>query len=309
MPKSSNRVFTQDELAIAATRSVDALADALAAGDRAGALEFSKRLRREVLAMRGNYDSWETALGAEIESRGGPAAAAEAWKRANRDADEFTAGAPTSDEADRWRETAAVIRAAIENGDDDTATRESRTLHDGALAYHDRGLARVSSLLSWIGREHGADAVEDALGKVMQSGMLGEAGFRERAEMLMHFTRVHLQPFELQEDDEKLTFVCSVCPSAGRLLQAGRYEGENADLQIAGPRPLTYDRPELPAYCCHEPVMEKASIRDTGAPLFIVDPSERLGEEPCRTYLYKDPAEIPERFYTRLGMEKPPRGR
>ncbi|MDG2307518.1 MAG: hypothetical protein P8R42_23270 [Candidatus Binatia bacterium] len=158
MPKSSNRVFTEDELAIAATRSVDALADALATGDRAG-----------------------------------------------------------------------------------------------------------------------------ALGKVMQSGMLGDAGFRERAEMLMHFTRVHLQPFELQEDDEKLTFLCSVCPSAGRLLQAGRYEGDSADLPVQGPRPLTYDPPELPAYCCHEPVMEKASIRDTGAPLFIVDPSERLGEEPCRT--------------------------
>jgi hypothetical protein len=51
--------------------------------------------------------------------------------------------------------------------------------------------------------------------------------------------------------------------------------------------------------------MERASIRATGAPLFIVDPAENLGVEPCKTYLYKDPRDIPEHFYTRLGLEKP----
>ena len=76
-------------------------------------------------------------------------------------------------------------------------------------------------------------------------------------------------------------------------------------LVVEGPRPLTYGRDTLPVYCCHEPVMERASIEATGVPLFVVDPSDRLGEEPCRTYLYKDPAKIPERFYERLGLTKP----
>jgi hypothetical protein len=53
--------------------------------------------------------------------------------------------------------------------------------------------------------------------------------------------------------------------------------------------------------------MERASILKTGVPLFIVEPSEALGEKPCRTFLYKDPAELPERFYTRLGLERPKR--
>jgi hypothetical protein len=121
----------------------------------------------------------------------------------------------------------------------------------------------------------------------------------------MHFTRVHLQPFGLVEDDEKITFRCAVCPSGGRLLREGHYESPRSNLHIAGPTPLTYGRDELPIYCCHEPVMERASIEATGVPLFIVEPSERLGEEPCLTYLYKDPANIPERFYTRLGLAKP----
>ena len=46
-------------------------------------------------------------------------------------------------------------------------------------------------------------------------------------------------------------------------------------------------------------------IRKTGAPLFVVEPAERLGFETCKTYLYKNASDIPERFYTRLGLTKP----
>ena len=51
--------------------------------------------------------------------------------------------------------------------------------------------------------------------------------------------------------------------------------------------------------------MEKASIEKIGVPLFILEPSEDLGVAPCRTYLFKERADIPERFYTRLGLTKP----
>jgi len=213
------------------------------------------------------------------------------------------------DAAERWRETARRIAAAIERGETEHACGLAQALHDEALARHDRGMSRVTGLLSWIGRRHGTDALEQAYGEAMSADLLGDASFRGRAEALMHFTRVHLQPFALTEDDEKLTFLCSVCPSGGRLLREGHYEPPRGGLHVAGPGPLTWGRSELPVYCCHEPVMEKASIEATGVPLFVVEPSEHLGEEPCRTYLYKDPADIPERFYTRLGLSKPSSGK
>jgi hypothetical protein len=166
-------------------------------------------------------------------------------------------------------------------------------------------MSRVSALLSWIGRRLGNDAIEEALGKAMNSDMIGNAGFRERAEALMHFTRVHLQPFALEEDDEKLTFLCAVCPSGGRLLREGHYESPRDDLYVEGSSPLTWGRERLPAYCCHEPVMERASATLHGAPLFIVEPSDDLGAVPCKTYLYKDASKIPERYYTRVGLKKP----
>ena len=299
------RIFSDEELRVASLRSVDALAEALAADDRSAALGFARRLRREVLSMLQNYDGWEAALRRSIVSRGGEEAEATALREIE---DEEAAPERCTAEPDapkRWRATADQISRAIEAGDAEQALARARTLHDEALVRHDRGMSRVSALLSWIGRHYGTPAVEAALEKAMSSDMLGDAGFRERAEALMHFTRVHLQPFALSEDDEKLTFLCPVCPSGGRLLREGHYQPPRDDLHIVGPSPLTWGREELPVYCCHEPVMEKASIERTGVPLFIVEPSERLGDEPCRTYLYKDPADIPERFYTRLGLSKP----
>ncbi len=299
------RVFSDEELRLAGLRSVDALAEALEHGDRAAALGFAKRLRREVLAMLGSYDGWEASLRRTIADLGGDAEERDALTEVD-DAELAPERGPVAPDApERWRATAAEIAAALTDGDDVRALDLARALHDEALARHDRGMSRVTALLSWIGRHHGAATVEAALGEAMKSDLLGSAGFRERAEALMHFTRVHLQPFHLEEDDEKLTFLCPVCPSGGRLLREGHYDPPRRGLHVAGPSALTWQRDSLPVYCCHEPVMEKASIEATGAPLFVVEPSEQLGEVPCRTFLYKQAADVPERFYTRLGLEKP----
>ncbi len=288
-------------------RSVDALAEALEAADATRALGFARRLRREALAMLASYAGWEASLLASIRRLEGEAGEREAL-RAIADpevAPERCGG--DDDPTARWREIASGVAAAIEADHFERALQLAHRLHDEALARHDRGTSRVTALLSRIGRRQGSEALEAALEAAMRSDLLGDAGFRERAEALMHFTRVHLQPFALEEDDEKLTFLCPVCPSGGRLLREGHYEAPRSGLHVEGRRPLTWGRASLPVYCCHEPVMERASIEATGAPLFVVEPSQRLGEEPCRTHLYKDPADVPERFYTRLGLTKPPR--
>jgi hypothetical protein len=300
-----DRIFTAEELRLAGMRSVDALAEAFEAEDGEGAQRLFRRLRREVVSMQANYDGWEASLRETIGQRQGEAAVADAV-RAIEDpevAPERCSEAPNAIE--HWIAMAREIEAAITAGDSVTALERARRFHDDALVSHDRGMSRVSALLSWIAEHEGADAVEASLEVAMRADMLGDASFRERAEALMHFTRVHLQSFELEEDDEKITFLCPVCPSGGRLLRGGHYQAPRSDAVIPGPRPLTYGRSELPVYCCHEPAMEKSSIEATGVPLFVVDPPERLGVDPCPTYLYKDPADIPERFYRRLGLEKP----
>lgn len=301
----TNRIFTDEELRIGSLRSVDAMAEAIERGDREAAISFCKRLRREVLSMQQNYDGWEDALCDSIRRLGGEGETDEALRVIEGPG--ISPSEPHASESilDRWRGEVRGILALLEAGGDYEALSRARELHEEALRSHDRGMSRVSALLSWITRQHGPDAVGAALEVAMSADMLGDASFRERAEALMHFTRVHLQSFGLTEDDEKLTFLCPVCPSGGRMIQAGYYEAPRSDAHVQGPSPLTWGRESLPVYCCHEPVMEKASIEKTGVPLFVVDPSERLGVDPCPTYLYKDPADIPERFYSRLGLEKP----
>ena len=301
----SERVFTDEELRIGSLRSIDAMDEALASGDRAAAIFFCKRLRREVLSMQQNYDGWESSLLDSIRRLGGEKEMDEALQSVS----ESTTGMPAKADAvavsERWRREGKAILAMLDAREDAEAMSRARRLHDDALASHDLGMSRVSLLLSWITRRHGSEAVGAALEVAMSADMLGNASYRERAEALMHFTRVHLQTFELREDDEKLTFLCPVCPSGGRMIQAGFYDEPRNDAHVVGPSSLTWGRESLPAYCCHEPVMEKASIENTGVPLFVVDPPERLGIDPCPTYLYKNPADIPERFYARLGIQKP----
>jgi hypothetical protein len=306
---STERVFSDEELRIAGMRSVDAIEEALTADDRDDALRYARRLRREVLSMIQNYSGWETTLlgwvdrNVEGQSARDVLAVIEDFESAPE------RGGDGSDPVDRWRAEGATIAEEIEARDDEAAISRARALHDEALRRHDRGMSRVSAILSFIGRQAGLDGIGKALQEAMSSGMLGNQTFRERAEALMHFTRVHLQSFDLLEDDEKITFRCRICPSAGRMIAAGHYEAPRSDLMVQGPHPLTYGRDEIPVYCCHEPIMETDSFESTGVPLFIVDPAERLGFEPCNTYLYKNSDDIPERFYTRLGLEKPaPKG-
>ncbi len=301
---SQDRIFSDEELRIATLRSVDALAEAVAAGDPETARGFGRRLVREALSMKGNYDAWETTLAAWVRRRDGAAAEADALaaiRERGGPLPEVPDEEGPIDFAERWRELGRRIDSALEEGRDAETLATAQGLHDEALRYHDRGMARVAALLSWIGRRYDTDLLEEAYEEALAADLLGDASFRERALALMHFTRVHLQPFALEEDAEKLTFLCPVCPSGGRLLR----EGGDDLLRVAGPRWLTWGRDALPVYCCHEPVMERASARKGGVPLFLVDPSDALGEEPCKTYLYKDPADIPERFYTRIGLQKP----
>lgn len=303
---ANERVFTEEELRFGGLRSVDAIDAALAADDRLGARGYAKRLRREALSMRVNYDGWEATLLAWVRRERAESVAANAREHVEARSEAMPELPDAyADHGEYWRALGSAIDAALADARDEEARATAQALHDSALAYHDRGMLRVSALLSWLGRAQGLDALEAAYGEAMSSDMLGDASFRERAEALMHFARVHLHPVEIEEDDEKLTYHCRVCASGGRLIQMGRYAEPDADLVVQGPSWFTWGRERLPVYCCHEPVMERASAVKTGEPLFIVEPSEDLGNTPCKTYLYKRRRDIPERYYTRLGLAKP----
>ena len=133
----------------------------------------------------------------------------------------------------------------------------------------------------------------------------GKLPFKDKVEKLIFFTRLHLLPFSVSEDDEKMTFMPDPCPSGARLIQQGHYQSPRNAALVVEQGPLTYQQKDFPIYCCHEPAMEISSLKATGVPVFIVDPSDQLGVTPCKVYVYKRVSEIPEAYFTRLGLRRP----
>ncbi|MEY2433378.1 MAG: hypothetical protein QOC92_3103 [Acidimicrobiaceae bacterium] len=197
---------------------------------------------------------------------------------------------------------------------------------DDALALLDDAAQRIrglqiysiewlTSLLSFIGREFGEDAVERA---VRTSGDDFVRGRREpsgappwetlpatvRAKAIARAMVANGGGCEVSEDDEKIVLSFR-CGSGGRLIDEGRYDddgGPYLTLRERGPR--TFDRDALPVYCVHCSVNNEIQpVEWGGTPTSIEYPPERAGE-PCTHHVYKDVDAIPDAAYVRIGITK-----
>ena len=139
---------------------------------------------------------------------------------------------------------------------------------DGAVRLIDRGVAQwrslqdysinwVTSLLSFIGRELGEEAVERALRQFGEEFVQARRGddwddlpAATRARAVARAMVANFGTCAVEEDDEKITLSFH-CGSGGRLIDEGRYDGDDAYLTLQEPAPRTFMRDELPVYCAH----------------------------------------------------------
>lgn len=307
MTQSPERVFSDQFLADAGVISVDLMARALNADDRLDALVQLERLNNEIMAMYYNYRGWQKNMLAVFAEREGEAKVEQVKAAIESDA------APERKISaygvvDGWKNEISLINNAIDDGKYDLADQSARSLHSDALAFHDGMMSRVAAILSELYRSYGDQVVQQTLQKVMDPSAIdpdGKLPFKEKVEQLIFFTRVHLLPFNVTEDDEKATFMPDPCPSGARLIRGGHYEAPRNGAKVIEVGPLTYGQSDFPIYCCHEPAMEISSVLNTGVPVFIVDPSEQLGITPCKVYVYKRNEDIPASYFERLGLKKP----
>ena len=308
MSSSEHRAFSEIELAEAGQLTVDLIAERLQRGQPAEAKILVRRFQHELMTMFFSYSGWEKAILECIVELNGEARADAALASIENWAVAPERQVEISGVAKRWNLELDNIEALIDTENHTEASQRATDLRVEALALHDGIMSRVTALLTIVYEDNGDKDLQWVLSQVMKPGSMDPDGtmpFREKVENIMLFTRSHLLPFTVTEDDEKITFMPDPCPSGARLIRDGHYESprNNAIVREAGP--LTYGRAEMPIYCCHEPSMELSSTLRTGVPLFIVDPPEDVGISPCKIYVYKDPAEIPEAYYQRLGLKKP----
>ena len=207
------------------------------------------------------------------------------------------------------RRTLDLLLEAIDSEDKEEAKDLARRMYKEFNYLHDGYFTWVTGLQTYIYQKMGIDAVEEAerQAHTIESRIAfipsGETDFRARVENLVGGLRGHLQPITVAEDEEKVTITMEPCGSGERLIQMGGYEEGLA--RVKEPHRITWGMEDFPLYCVHCPVMEVLDIEnngDFGICHFVSDP---IGEEHCQFVFYKDPANIPEEFYTRIGKKKP----
>src|SRR3954470_8419207 len=221
----------------------------------------------------------------------------------------FTAEELASMTAPSWERA----KAALDAGDLDAARA---LIDDGASRV--RGLEIysiewITSLLSFIGRELGEEAVERALrtssldfidDRRSDNDAWGELPATVRAKVIARAMVANGGTCEVDEDDEKIVLSFR-CGSGGRLIDEGRYDDDGGPfltLKERGPR--TFERDALPVYCAHCSVHNEIQpVEWGGTPTSIEFPPERAGE-PCVHHVYKDLNAIPDEDYARIGFTR-----
>ncbi|MGH2830855.1 MAG: hypothetical protein ACRDJM_10270 [Actinomycetota bacterium] len=204
--------------------------------------------------------------------------------------------------------TVELISGAIDSGDAARAKRLTEAMWRDFQNNKDYSINWITSLLSFIGRRLGEDAVEDALRDFGERYLKERrAGYqdvepRKRLEGLVRAMKANGATLTVEEDEEKWT-VAFRCGSGGKLIDDGAYGPPRDYLTLTEPGPRTFGRDAMPAYCAHCSINnEIQAIEWTGTPVTVEFPPTVPGE-PCVHHVYKGP--VPEEIYRRAGHDPP----
>jgi hypothetical protein len=211
---------------------------------------------------------------------------------------------------------------ALDSGDVATARRLCDEMRTEWRFLHDVMAESMLGLVSFIQERSGDEGVADAWTSALSRGWkrdtakIVERDRREIVEALAATWRAHSGSgtgpspgaFNVEEDDEKFTFTMNPCGSGQRLWLRGAYRGEGAYGVTREAHDWSYERKGFPLYCTHCTFMnESLPIRWYGLPLYPSEPPADFDHDPCVWYWYKDPADIPEKYWVRYGEHKPSR--
>lgn len=189
--------------------------------------------------------------------------------------------------------TLDLLQVSIDAGDKEKAKRLSQRMYSEFLGMHDLYRDWITDLLTFIGKRYGDGVLHEALketvgGSTVRLGKrYANKSTRHKIGMLVAGLRGHLQPLKVEEDDEKVTITGLPCGSGGRLVLDGAYGPPTNFLKVQKAQPMTFNRSNFPVYCCHCYFQNISPTEPGGEPLFITEPAEELGQEPCHMYFYK----------------------
>ncbi len=204
-------------------------------------------------------------------------------------------------------------KAAIDADDSDGAKQLIDRAVEQWAGLQDYSINWITSLLTFITEEVGEEAVERALRRTGETfvrprrtseQLWGDLPAAQRAKVIARSMLANMGTVAVSEDDEKITLEFR-CGSGGKLIEDGRYEGEDAYATLKEPGGRTFGKDAMWVYCAHCSVNNEMQPVEWGeVPTSIEFPPERAGE-PCVHHVYKDVTAIPDEAYRRIGKEPP----
>ncbi len=321
------RVGTWKELAKGTFRSAD---ERLAAGDAEAAAQLVEVAVLEAEELRDIYERWPQATADWIRGRGIPASDLDVTTDRLREV--IGARAMTGIEAEwpSFTDAVASAAAACRSGSDNAAQRieHARMVW---LRIHDRAVDRVSGMIDIAVRLVG----EDSLGALWDFLMddwyaiharrysLANQPWSESAHQLMvaivdgfhaHLTGTGRDgDIEIIDEPDRVGFRFAPCGSGGRSLDGLITDGQpraGAPFGFAvttQPHDWAWNTVGICSYCVHCcQLNEVMPIDRLGFPTRVIDAPTWLPEAPvttCTWWVYRDPADVPDHVYTRVGRD------
>jgi hypothetical protein len=207
-----------------------------------------------------------------------------------------------------------LFRELVDEGDFAKAREVFESQYKALCFLHDGAFTWISGLMTWIYEHKGITGLEEAgrlTVELERQDALPESPQPDFDAIVKTAVRelrgINHQNITLSEDDEKLIIELAPCGNGGRLTEMA-YDPDAGLARIEGPSPLTFGESELPSYCAGCALREIRDVDELGR--IRVVHAEESTKPPktanCRLLIYKDPDDIPEKYYRRLGLEKPP---
>jgi hypothetical protein len=217
------------------------------------------------------------------------------------------------------RPTMDRVIEAIDGGDLEGAKRLCEEMKHEWRFLHDMMVDGIAASMTWVKENCGEEAVGESQKWAMERywkrsvEAIDARPRKEIVQLLAATWRAHSTSgvgqnpgaFEIEEDDEKVTFRMNPCGSGQRLWRNRRYEGENGYAVMEEQHDWAYNRKGFPIYCTHCTFMnEMLPIQWIGYPVYPSHPPGDFDHDPCTWYWYKDPADIPDEHWERYGLAR-----
>ena len=217
-----------------------------------------------------------------------------------------------------------AVRGALDSGDADAFDRDLSALRHAQWRVHDDLTDWLWALLTVMQDALGEEAMGEALRVTVRSWFdaryeaLPTLSPRESFELVIEGARGHFSGpdhsgnIEVEEDHEKWVMSFDPCGSGGRMRRGDPQMGQTSRSEepfnfgfAAKAHDWTWQQENVCLYCAHcSFANEILSIERQGSPMRVTQYPRDVGDK-CTWTIFKDPEDVPDEAYERVGKQPP----